>query len=181
MSRCLFYRIDADTPVSCRPDLPPGIRMEIWRPRRDGLPPPALPTKPFAFWWLFDRLGFFANPHAGVLMLFDGDRIAHRSLVTPRWFRFPDMAPDDLQIGDVFTDPDYRGLGLARTAIGLINAEWAGQFRHMWYLCSPENVASIKVIEACGYQLVASGDRTRRFGLSFLGSYRAAKPEHLSR
>jgi RimJ/RimL family protein N-acetyltransferase len=170
LSRHLFYRIEAGRPLACDTSLPTRYRIETWRPQRDGLPD-RLPYRPFAIWWLFDRLGLFSSRHAGVAMIFEGDRLVHRSLVTPRWYRFPDMGPRDLQIGDTWTDEAHRGKGLARAAIGAIHAHWAGQYERMWYLTEADNRASVRVIEACGYALAGSGERTRRLGLAALGQF----------
>ena len=175
MSRHLFYRIDAGRPVACDAALPPGYRVETWRPQRDGLPD-RLPYRPFAIWWLFDRLGLFANRNAGVAMIFDGQRLVHRSLVTPRWYRFPDMGARDLQIGDTWTEPEHRGRGLAKAAIGAIHDQWAGQYERMWYLTEASNEASVRAIEACGYALAGTGERTRRLGLSALGRFVITEP-----
>lgn len=171
MSRHLFYAIDAGQPLDCAAVLPDGYSVKIWQPARDGLPVPPLPFRPFAAWWLFDRLRIFANRGVGVLMILKDQRLVHRSLVTPRWYRFPDMGKDDLQIGDTWTHPDHRKKGLARAAIGAIHGHWDSRYRRMWYLVDDGNLASVAVIEACGYRLAGEGERTKPFGLSPLGRF----------
>jgi RimJ/RimL family protein N-acetyltransferase len=171
LSRHLFYVIDAERPLACSAARPEGYSAKIWKPARDGLPADPLPLRPFAIWWLFDRLRIFANRQVGVLMIQKGPHLVHRSLVTPRWYRFPDMGKDDLQIGDTWTHPDHRGKGLAKAAIAAIHDRWAGGHRRMWYLVGDDNRASVAVIEACGYRLAGVGERTRPFGLSPLGRF----------
>lgn len=171
MSLERFYRIDAGAPLRCGASLPEGYTVHTWRPARDGRPGAPLTGRIFSIWWLFDRLRLFANRNAGVLMIREGERLAHRSLVTPRWYRFPFMRRTDLQIGDTWTEEADRGRGLARAAIAAIHAEWAGQFERMWYVVDDDNTASIKVIEACGYELIGRGERTRPLGLGLLGRF----------
>lgn len=156
--------------------LPAGLSASVWNPRADGLPPGDLAAWPNAVWWAFDRLGVFARPDCGVLMIHEGARLAHSALVTPRYFRFPQMARDDLQIGAVFTDPDYRGRGLAKAGVRLIAERWAGRYRRLWYIVEEDNLASIRVIEACGFARLGDGERSRPLGVGLLGRYQMLRP-----
>lgn len=156
--------------------LPTGLSVSVWRPRTDGLPPRDLAAWPNAVWWAFDRFGVFARLDCGVLMIHDGPRLAHSALVTPRYFRFPQMAADDLQIGAVFTDPDYRGRGLAKASVRLIAERWAGRYRRLWYIVEDDNLASIRVIEACGFALLGDGERFSPLGVGLLGRYQLLRP-----
>lgn len=165
-----FYRHDAGDPLLCSPDVPEGYDVADWMPSRDGFPPAELG---FAarIWWLFDRLGVFANRHCGILVISCKGEPAHRSLVTPRWYRFAMMAPDDLQIGATWTHPAHRGKGLAGAAVALIDERWNGKFTRMWYVVDAANLASVRVIERCGFRLAGSGRRTRPLGLAAIGRF----------
>jgi GNAT superfamily N-acetyltransferase len=156
-----FYRIAADQLSPYHPVLAQNYSVKTWEPNRDGRPTRDVLPKAYDIWWIFDKLRVFANPNVGALMIFDGAILVHRSLVTPAWFRFPEMARDDLQIGDTWTAESHRGRGLAKQAIAAIHHHWAGRFARMWYLVEDENLASIRVIEAFDYQLVGTGKRTR--------------------
>jgi len=177
-AKTLFYVWDAATDASPEVrDVPADWTVSTWRPATDGPPPAALRGWQNRIWWLFDRLGLFANRGFGVLMIREGDRLIHSSLVTPRYFRFPEMAADDLQIGATWTDPDMRGRGLGKLAVALIHKAWQGEFRRMWYLVGDDNVASVRVIEASGYRLLGTGSRQALPGLGLLGRYRIAGRE----
>lgn len=173
MSVRFYYRDHGGSPAA---EVPEGLRLSIWRPRADGLPPPALGVWPNAVWWAFDRLGVFANRRCGVLMLNDGERLVHSTLVTPRWFRFPQMGPRDLQIGAVWTAPDQRGRGLAKASVRLVCERWRGRYQRLWYLVDDDNPASIRVIEACGFGLLGEGERSRPLGIGLLGQYQLLRP-----
>ena len=155
---------------------PPDLSVSVWSPRVDGPPPRGLAAWPNLVWWAFDRLGVFAIRDCGVLMIHDGPRLAHSALVTPRYFRFPQMAPGDLQIGAVFTDPAYRGRGLAKAGVRLIAERWAGRFERPWYIVEDDNLASIRVIEACGFALLGDGERLSPLGVGLLGRYQLLRP-----
>jgi len=171
-----FYGHRAGEPLAAAADLPAGIEVTVWRPRTDGLPPRALPAWPNAVWWAFDAAGVFANRSCGVLMLRQGERLIHSSLVTPRWFRFPQMAAGDLQIGAVFTDPEHRGQGLAKAAVRLIAQRWAGEYARLWWIVEDDNVASIRAIEACGFTLMGAGERSSPLGVGLFGRYQLVRP-----
>lgn len=165
-----FYRFDGGDAAPA-PPLPEGYQVRVWQPARDGTPPPLIDTRTNRVWQAFDRLGVFANRECGVLMIVYDDALVHRSLVTPRWFRFPMMADRDLQIGDTWTDPAHRGKGLARAAVAAIHAHWAGRFDRLWYIVGEDNVASIRVIEGFDYTLIGTGERTRPAGIGAIGQF----------
>jgi ribosomal protein S18 acetylase RimI-like enzyme len=81
------------------------------------------------------------------------------------------MANEDLQVGDIWTDMERRGLGLA--TYGLERAvEVAGDRpRKLWYIVEENNVPSIRLVEKVGFACVARGIRTKRLGLSILGAF----------
>lgn len=174
-----FYARDAGvaTPSVPTVDLV-GLIIEVWRPSLLRLRPKGAPPVPFAAWWLFHHLGIFANRECGAVCIRDGERLAHVSLVTPRWPRFPDMAADDLQIGGVWTDPDYRGRGLATAAIGAALLAWHGRYGRMWYITADDNRASIHVIEKFDFRLAGRGIRTRPLGVGVLGQFRLQPDIH---
>jgi GNAT superfamily N-acetyltransferase len=166
-----FYARDAAEGPPPQTAWPGGIEVSVWHPR-DGAPPPGLPRLSNQVWRVFDRLGVFATRECGVMTARADGRIVHRALVSPRWFRFPDMDRDDLQIGAVFTDPAWRGRGLAKAGIAEIHKRWEGRFRRMWYIVEASNLASIKVIEACGYRLAGTGERKAPLGFPLAARYR---------
>lgn len=170
-----FYTLPSHERITFSGSLPDGYSVEVWRPRNDGLALKGLSFRKYAVWWLFDRIGLFSNSLAGVIMIKHGRRIVHSSLVTPKWYRFPEMAPGDLQIGDVWTAEDQRGRGLAKIAISEIHQRWGRSFDQMWYIVSDDNKASIRLAKSLGYGLSATGVRTKPGNISAIGQFRATK------
>ncbi|NDC39826.1 MAG: GNAT family N-acetyltransferase, partial [Proteobacteria bacterium] len=119
--------------------------------------PSGLVSKSAFVWWLFHYLRVFSSRDYSVAVIYCGDLLVHRSFIFPPSFRFPFMEGHDLQIGDTFTHPAHRGLGLAKLAIShlIADARFAG--RPFWYIVEEQNRASIKVIESCGFDFVGMG------------------------
>ena len=152
--------------------LPKGCEFRHWRPAEEGPPPPGPHIGENRVWFAFDRLGLFASRAFEELSIWRGEQVLHRLVVTPRWLRFPFMAPGDLQIGALWTAPEARRIGLAAAAICEAHRRNARPGRCFWYLVDGENPASIGLAEACGYRLVGTGQRTRPLGVAALGQFR---------
>lgn len=167
----LFYR-QAAGDIAPMPVELGDLELVKWQPARDGAPRGVFATRTNRLWWLLHRLAAFARPDLTAYALLDGGRVVHRLLVTPRWFRFPDMDADDLQMGDLWTDPTRRGEGLAARMIAAVHADRAGRFGAMWYLVDSDNAASVRLIERFGYRLAGEGVRTRPLGIGALGRFR---------
>lgn len=172
-----FYRRAGGAPTAPTP--PPSFSVRVWSPGRDGPPPPGSRRFSNGVWWAFERLALFSRPGFLELTLWREDRLAHRLIVTPRWARFPFMGAADLQVGDVWTQPELRGLGLATLALAMVQALTDPDDR-LWYVVEKDNPASIRLAEAAGYRLVGAGRRTRPLGLAVFGRFVLDPPETVS-
>jgi len=165
----LFYaRAPAAAPFDAQPPVDIGIRH--WRPAIDGPPRRAPMRGRNMCWWGMDRLGLFETHQFTEISLWRWGRMLHRLVLTPRWRRFPFMAPGDLQIGDLWTAPAAQRRGLARAAIAEAH-RLAGNAGRLWYVVDADNAASIALIESCGYRCVGTGRRTRPLGLALAGRF----------
>lgn len=152
--------------------------IEVWRPTLIHLKPNNFSLLPYFVWSLFWMFRVFRDPGYAIYIVRDkkSGQVVHRSHVFPRWFRFPFMKPGDLQIGDTFTEPDYRGNKLAEIALSRIVSDLSQNGRTLWYVVHEENAASIRVAEKCGLQCLGKGDRYKRLGSRLFGSYRIEQP-----
>ena len=153
-------------------EMPPGYELKIWRPESDGSPRAGPGALENLAWLAIHRLGLFASDEFEEITVWRGGRRLHRLVVTPRWLRFPFMAPGDLQVGALWTAPEARRSGLARAAIAEACRRHGRAGRSIWYLADEANAASVALAEACGYRLAGAGRRTRPFGLSAFGHFR---------
>lgn len=168
----LFYRLALGSSTSeATKNLPENYRYLLWKPSLSSIVPSGVPVIPFAIWWGMHQLHAFANRHYSLFLIYHGEKLVHRSGVFPRYFRFPFMKSPDLQIGDTWTMPEHRGKGLATFALMKIIESYAESERAVWYVVAEDNLPSIRVVEKAGFDLVGSGTKQKRLGLSLLGSY----------
>ena len=158
--------------------LPPGYEALFWRPSLARIRPPGCSLYPFLIWWLMHTFRLFGNRGYGVLLIRHADQWVHRSVVTPRFFRFPFMDAGDLQVGDVWTSETERGRGLAGFALLSILEADCVRSRPYWYLSDEDNRASIRIAERANFRGTALGARTSRFGIGFLGAYKIREQLH---
>jgi RimJ/RimL family protein N-acetyltransferase len=144
---------------------------KVWKPSVVEVIPPGVPFIPFAVWWSMHSLHIFTNRDYSLFLIYDNELIIHRSVITPRYFRFPFMGQDDLQIGDTWTAPEYRGKGLATFAIQRILEFHKKLGRKFWYVVEESNSPSIRVVEKAGFKRIGEGERSKRFGMKVFGSY----------
>lgn len=143
----------------------------LWRPKLMQFTPPGISKKPFIVWWIFHYLKIFVNQEYSLFLVYMENQLVHRSLISPKYFKFPFMLADDLQIGDVWTEPKSRNQGLAKFAITEILKMKFKHKRKFWYIVENGNIASINLVESLGFNRVGEGDRRLRFGNHFLGYY----------
>lgn len=150
----------------------PGHCASFWQPSlANPFAPGGLDPK-LASYTIMNTLGLFDSRNYGAVLLSGEDgTIDHRSIIMPRFVRFPFMAMSDLQIGATFTRPDARGRGLALRAVLEIVNRYGDPGRQFWYLTEEVNAASVAVIRKAGFELVGTGGKRARYGLRFLGFY----------
>lgn len=148
-----------------------SLRFSAWRPTLRHPRPPEHPAR-FGVWWALHEARVFRSRQYSVVLVRDGDRIVHRSCVMPAWFRWPFMASTDLQISDTWTDPEYRGRGIASFAARLVVAR-ADPSQTIWYATSASNVSSLAVCRSLGMESAGRAIRAKRLGLRVLGSLEA--------
>ena len=152
--------------------LPPGMILRRWQAGKPGLPPRGSRTPVNLVWWLLNRLGFFATDEFTEFTVWRGDIMVHRLLVTPRWHRLPFMAPDDLEVGNIWTRPDARGQKLAQAIVAEAHRLFGDRERRWWWLTDDDNAASIASATRCNYRRIERGYKTRPLGIGLWGQYR---------
>ena len=167
----LFYRRRHGGQLRHVRELSEEYSPQMWRPGLLSVTPRGVGWRPFSVWWLFHHLRLFGNRDYGMFCVYYRDELIHRSCIFPPYFRFPFMNRNDLQIGDTFTALEHRGKGVATSAIQMIVTHTERPERDLWYVVDEENVASIRVIEKAGFELVGRGHRTKRFGVRLLGTF----------
>lgn len=174
----LFYRLDSiiNSKIQEKKPLPDKrFNAMLWKPTSLEIIPKGIPWLPFGVWWIMHHLHIFTNRDYSLYLIYIGYNLIHRSVITPRYFRFPFMDKDDLQIGDTWTATTYSGKGLATFAIQMVCQLHMKPSRRFWYLVEETNLPSIRAVEKVGFTKVGEGNRIKRFGLSILGAYNIQK------
>jgi len=157
-----------DGPSVINDDLPDGYAFRVWTPTMRH-PRPATMGLSSAAWTLFHYCGLFASEGYCTVYIVHGERIVHRSCVLPRYFRWPFMGEDDLQISSTWTAPEFRGKGLASLALAHIVRTMPAARRRFWYVTRESNIPSIRVCRRVGFKLLSYGTRGATLGFRCLG------------
>jgi RimJ/RimL family protein N-acetyltransferase len=170
--KSLFYRFDFDDNNQVKNVLIDAkFSLVLWKPSVSEIVPAGVAWLPFAVWWVMHYLHIFANRDYSLFLIYDSKTIVHRSVITPRYFRFPFMAREDLQIGDTWTMPEYRGKGLATFAIQKIVELHKKPGRRFWYVVEEDNIPSIRAVEKTGFVKYGVGARRKRMGMALFGFF----------
>jgi RimJ/RimL family protein N-acetyltransferase len=145
--------------------------LEVWRPSAFRIVPPSLSSPLSALLWCAHYARVFHSREYQALLLWDGNQIVHRTCVIPACFRWPFMAPCDLQISSVWTHPDYRGRGLATWAVRKAMRMSREPGRSFWYITRENNSPSIALCTKAGFRLVGHAVRSRRLGMRIFGRF----------
>ena len=151
--------------------LPDGYTYEIFRPRLSAPFSSGLRLFPFVFWICFHYLRIFESEGYHLLLIRKDGNLVHRSCIFPRYFRFPFMKKNDLQVGDTWTSPSERGNGLATWALITTLLHFSSSGLVVWYLCDISNQASSSVAFKAGMKLVGRGVRTKSFFFNLFGQF----------
>lgn len=148
--------------------LPEGTTVQVWRAGEKA----SFPIDPLHLAVTMQhKLGLFHDDRYTEFSIWCAGTRVHRLVVTPRWHRFPFMAPGDLQIGALWTHPAWRRLGLASLAIYRAHGLFAEPGQRFWYVTESSNAASLALARASGYRLVGEGRRTKPIGIAMLGQF----------
>jgi RimJ/RimL family protein N-acetyltransferase len=168
----LFYSLGPKERPVAPPPLPPDYSCRLWRPSPFGLRPPGAGFYPYVAFWVMHRLHFFAHGDYAVFLIRFGKDLVFQAAVTPPDFRYPFMGAGDVQVGNVLTDPQHRGRGLAPFSLASIIEAMRADGRTFWYVTEETNVASRRAAEKAGFSIAGVGNRSSLLGLPFLVRYR---------
>ena len=187
----LFFRLPIELSVlaSCKtslPVLPSGMQFELWTPSWTRIFPPGCANMAFFVYWLLWRFSLYKNSCFAVLFVRFNSEIIHRTVISPGWYRFPMMASDEIKFGEIWTEPPYRGLGIAKksllrilqiirtdaaTSVPMRKLTGKVQIRGAWYINRAANAPSTALAHSVGFALVGRSLRRRPFGLNAFHRY----------
>jgi hypothetical protein len=155
----LFYRFGASERISPVASSVP-VSVTEFRPTLFRLKQHAGSSLIFLFWYVFTRGRYriFYGMDAG------GETV-HYSVVLPKFFKFPFMRGDDLEIGPCWTHESYRGRNIYPAVITRILKRFKKEERAFFMLTHRKNVASQKGIEKAGFRSWGRGRKSGWLGI----------------
>jgi len=96
------------------------------------------------------------NGNCWVYSVFDGNHEVHHSYTTNRLYKFPFMKVNDLQIGNCYTNPFYRGKGIYPYIIKYIVEEHLKNYpvNDVYMLIEEENISSQSGVKKVGFEKI---------------------------
>ena len=176
--RHLFFCRESDsTPLRAR--LPHRYAWNIWRPKLSDLHPPRAPRelrKSFMFRAAMHQARSLGRGHYGEVVIYSDNELVHHTGFAARYWRFPFLRKDDLQIATSWTSPAHRDQELAEFAIEKIIGAYRRPGRRFWYCVEEDNPESVRVAEKTGFSLVGIGEWVVPLGVELLSYYRILDP-----
>ena len=163
MQKYIFYVGNANNIKIINKKLKNGYLLKVWKPKIYEIAPKELLSFPFFVYWICHYLKLFGSSSYSIFLIYYKNKIAHYSVVLPRFFKTPFMKKDDLQIGPIGTKKEHRRKGLATYAIQKIIETYKN--KKFWYLIRKENIISGKVIEKIGFKAYGEGFKKEKFGI----------------
>lgn len=143
------YKIDSGYQVPDTSDVNGLYQVVIWRPSITNLIPEGFPSKYIAHWFLH-YLGIFKNKNYRAMLVYDKGKLISKMIVTPAYYKFPFMEPNDLQFTYSVTDTAYRGKGINTKVKFLVMRSFQEEKVSFWGVVDPGNKSSIIVLKKLG-------------------------------
>jgi len=150
-----------------------GIELTFWAPSLSQIKPILFPYRPYIFWYIFNYFGIFTSRDYRVVYLKNSFEILHRTIIFPKFFRFPFMNKNDLQVGDILTKESLRGKGVASQVLSEILSSY--KTKSFWFLCDENNISSVLIAHKNNFKLVGYGHKVTPLGLNIFSYYKLVK------
>lgn len=119
----------------------------------------------YIFWFLLTRGKY------RIIYVKKGNVIIHYTHILPKFFKFPFMKDEDLEIGPAWTDISHRGQGIFPSVIGYIVQYFKKDGRNFYTFSHVDNEASKKSILRAGFNRWANGYKTSKLGIYKVKKY----------
>jgi len=118
----------------------------------------------FIIWWLLNLVIWRRQRRSYEhYLVYDGERLAHYSIVLPRYYRYPFMGDNDIQIGPYWTAEEYRGRGICPFVIRRIVSDYKFHKECAYVLIREDNIKSQRSAIKGGLDFYGYGIRTKGF------------------
>ena len=138
----------------------PSATIVHWQPRLYRLKPPDKAWK-YSVYTIFHWFRVFRNANYGALFALENGAPKASMLIVPAYFRWPFMNDGDVQFTYVVTHSSARREGWAELLLheGIRRVQKDG--RQIWYVTDSNNVASQRLAEKTGFELIGTAEPRR--------------------
>ena len=141
------------------------VKIIKWEPSLRNIIPPNSGFR-FIIFWAAHYLGFFKNKSYRSYAFIEHKKAICSLVCVPSFSLWTFMKPNDIQIKNVFTEPNYRGKGFAFKLVKYAISDLSRDKRNIWYLTNEQNTPSIKLCKKAGFKLQGYYQRKKnRWGL----------------
>lgn len=113
----------------------------------------------YIFWFIF-TLGRYK-----IIYIYDNTKIIHYSHILPKFFKFPFMKRNDLEIGPAWTDKNYRGRGIFPYVLWEIIHKFQKDKRDFYVFTHIDNISSQRAIVKAGFYEWKKGYKSDKLGI----------------
>lgn len=113
----------------------------------------------YLFWYIF-TIGRYK-----IVYLYKDTKIVHYSHIIPKFFKFPFMKFNDLEIGPSWTDKNFRGQRFFPFVIDYIVEYFREKDRDFYILVHTDNKASLNSIKKTNFELYSKVYKTSILGI----------------
>lgn len=142
------------------------INIEIFKPSLLKLKAHSGRLLIYIFWYIF-TMGryqiFYARDIKGSMI--------HYSHILPKFFKFPFMNKNDLEIGPCWTSENFRGMNIYPAVLTYILKNLSKKNRTFYIMTDCDNLASKKGIEKAGFILHAVGGKRGLLGKYYTNEF----------
>ncbi|MFN3754463.1 GNAT family N-acetyltransferase [Flavobacterium sp.] len=144
-----------------------SMTLAEWKPSVFSWYPKGYGAKYFLY-SLFSFLGIFKNKNYSAFFAYKENELVGSLLVVPKYFKWPFMHKDDVQLTYVKIYKEYRGKGYGKQMITnvLFMLQHQNRDNAVWYVTDDSNQASKSTAEGVGFQLNSYGVKSNFLGLS---------------
>lgn len=101
-------------------------------------------------------------------LVYDRERLIHRCTVLPKYYRYPFMGNNDIQIGPYWTADGYRGQGICPIMICKIMNKYKFKKKYAYVVMRENNTRSQRCVIKAGLNFYGYSIRTKGFFGRFL-------------
>lgn len=140
-----------------------SLIFKIWKPTFVNYLPFGYGKK-YILFWFFHYLKIFKNSNYHTIFLFKGDELVGSLLVVPKYFKWPFMKDNDIQITYLKIKNRYRGLGYGEELMNF-TLEFLKNLDYgvLWYVTDSNNLPSQKLASKLGFEFFGKGKRSLFF------------------